>query len=37
MTQGRGQFVMEFDHYAELPKNLAEELIHGRKAKDGKR
>jgi len=37
MTQGRGQFVMEFDHYAELPKNLAEELIHGRAAKDGKR
>jgi elongation factor G len=37
MTQGRGQFVMEFDHYAELPKNLAEELIHGRTAKDGKR
>jgi elongation factor G len=37
MTQGRGQFVMEFDHYAELPKNLAEELIHGRATKDGKR
>jgi len=36
MTQGRGQFVMEFDHYAELPKNLAEELIHGKATKDGK-
>ncbi len=38
MTQGRGNFVMEFDHYAELPKNLAEELIHGKAAvKDGKK
>jgi elongation factor G len=26
MTQGRGQFTMEFDHYAELPRNLADEL-----------
>jgi elongation factor G len=26
MTQGRGNFVMEFDHYAELPRNLADEL-----------
>ncbi|MCS6773085.1 MAG: elongation factor G [Anaerolineae bacterium] len=38
MTQGRGNFVMEFDHYAELPKSLAEELIHGKTAgKDGKK
>ncbi len=38
MTQGRGTFVMEFDHYAELPKHLADELIHGKAAaKDGKR
>ncbi|MCS6846999.1 MAG: elongation factor G [Anaerolineae bacterium] len=38
MTQGRGQFVMEFDHYAELPKHLADELIHGKAAgKDGKK
>jgi len=39
MTQGRGQFVMEFDYYAELPRNLAEELIHGKasNSKDGKR
>jgi elongation factor G len=29
MTQGRGNFVMEFDHYAELPKNLAAELAKG--------
>jgi elongation factor G len=26
MTQGRGNFVMEFDHYAELPRSLADEL-----------
>ncbi|MFN3705178.1 MAG: elongation factor G [Thermoflexales bacterium] len=38
MTQGRGNFVMEFDHYAELPKQLADELIHGKAAvKDGKK
>ncbi len=29
MTQGRGNFVMEFDHYAQLPRNLAEELMKG--------
>jgi elongation factor G len=27
MTQGRGNFVMEFDHYAELPRNLAADLM----------
>ena len=27
MTQGRGNFVMEFSHYAQLPKNLADALI----------
>ena len=26
-TQGRGNFVMEFDHYEEVPKNIAEEVI----------
>ena len=26
-TQGRGTFVMEFDHYEEVPKNIAEEII----------
>ncbi len=30
MTQGRGQFTMEFDHYAELPRNLADEMTVGR-------
>ncbi|CAA6814731.1 MAG: Translation elongation factor G paralog [uncultured Thiotrichaceae bacterium] len=27
MTSGRGQFSMEFDHYAACPKNVAEEVI----------
>ena len=27
MTSGRGQFVMEFDHYAPCPKNVAEAII----------
>ncbi len=26
-TQGRGTFVMFFDHYEEVPKNIAEEII----------
>jgi elongation factor G len=26
MTQGRGTYVMEFDHYAEVPKNLLETI-----------
>ncbi len=26
-TQGRGNFSMQFDHYAELPKNLAEKMM----------
>jgi len=30
MTQGRGTFVMEFDHYGEVPKNVAEEIISGK-------
>lgn len=32
-TQGRGVYSMEFDHYAEVSKNVAEEIISG---KDGK-
>lgn len=27
MTQGRATFTMEFDHYDEVPKNVAEEII----------
>ncbi len=26
-TQGRGNYVMQFDHYEEVPKNVAEEII----------
>ncbi len=31
-TQGRGQFTMQFDHYAEVPKSIAEKVI-GERAK----
>jgi len=31
MTQGRGFFTMEFDHYEEVSKNIAEQIIAGRK------
>jgi elongation factor G len=27
LTSGRGQFSMEFAHYAPCPKNVAEEVI----------
>ncbi|MBP1932532.1 elongation factor G [Ammoniphilus resinae] len=26
-TQGRGQYTMTFDHYEEVPKNIAEEIV----------
>ena len=26
-TQGRGNFIMQFDHYEEVPKNIAEDII----------
>ena len=26
-TQGRGTYVMQFSHYDEVPKNIAEEII----------
>ncbi len=32
-TQGRGQYSMEPSHFAEVPKNIAEDIISGRKAK----
>ena len=31
-TQGRGNFTMEFSHYAEVPKNIAEKVV-GERAK----
>ncbi len=27
LTQGRGAFTMEFDHYSEVPENITEEII----------
>lgn len=30
MTQGRGNYSMEFAHYAEVPKNVAQEIIEGK-------
>jgi len=27
MSQGRASYSMEFDHYAEVPRNVAEEII----------
>jgi elongation factor G len=27
MSQGRAQYTMEFDHYTEVPKNIAETII----------
>lgn len=32
MTQGRGTYTMVFDHYAQMPKSLAEEVIAKRQA-----
>jgi len=31
LTQGRGTFTMEFDHLEEVPKNIAQEIIEGRR------
>ncbi len=31
MTQGRGSFTMEFSHYAEVPKNIAEQIAEGKR------
>jgi len=31
MTQGRANYVMEFSHYAEVPKSVAEAVISGGK------
>jgi elongation factor G len=29
VTQGRGVFTMEFDHYAEVPKEVMEKTVLG--------
>lgn len=31
LTQGRGTFTMEFHHYAEVPKNIEQEIIEGKR------
>ncbi|MBI4119545.1 MAG: elongation factor G [Parcubacteria group bacterium] len=31
MTQGRGSFTMEFDHYEDVPQNVAQLIIEGKK------
>jgi elongation factor G len=33
MTSGRASYSMEFSHYAEVPKNLAEEIVRKRQSK----
>lgn len=33
-TQGRGNFSMQFDHYAEVPKSVADKIIGERNKKD---
>jgi elongation factor G len=33
LTQGRGFFTTEFDHYEEVPAHLAQKLIEERQAK----
>ncbi|MEM6821904.1 MAG: elongation factor G [Verrucomicrobiota bacterium] len=37
ITSGRGQFSMEFDHYAACPKNVAEEVIAEAKERNAKK
>lgn len=36
-TQGRGTFTMEFDHYEQLPSNIAETIIGGKDKATAKR
>jgi elongation factor G len=31
MTQGRGSFTMEFDHYETVPKNIEAQIVEGKK------
>jgi elongation factor G len=31
LTQGRGTFTMEFDHYEEVPGNVAQEIVSGKR------
>ena len=34
MTSGRGQFSMEFSHYASCPRNVADEVIKEAKERE---
>ena len=34
ITQGRGYFTMEFDHYEEVPDHLAQEVIARARAEE---
>ena len=36
-TQGRGMFTMQFDHYEEVPKNVADKVIGARNADNAKK
>ncbi|MFH1820700.1 MAG: elongation factor G [Candidatus Nealsonbacteria bacterium] len=31
LTEGRGTFTMEFDYYAEVPQNIAQEIVEGKR------
>jgi elongation factor G len=31
LTEGRGTFTMEFDHYEAVPTNIAQEIIEGKR------
>ena len=33
-TQGRGNYTMQFDHYAQVPKSVAEKMIGSRTVKE---
>ncbi len=35
MTQGRGDFMMEFDHYEEVPTHLTQKVIEEKKTSKG--
>jgi elongation factor G len=36
-TQGRATYTMHFDHYEEVPRNIAEELIAKAQGRDGEK
>jgi len=31
LTEGRGNYTMEFDHYEPVPANVAQQIIEGKK------